>query len=256
MSARSCSRASARHRVELRVGHHRTGRIVRADHDDGAHPSAPSLLAQVLHVELPSAVKLETVMLEGHAVEIGQVLDQRIARPRRQHRIARIAQQLEQQRIRLARAGGQHDSIGGNQRDRAARSHQRRLASPKAARRVRARSDRDRSSPSGRAAHLDMPGLRAWGWRASGRQSDSPAARRRSSATASRLRPAAWRRREENISGSTLETARGCAWSPRSIEHLRRQILRIRDRHVADGAVRIAHRLELRLHETRYMTAD
>ena len=53
-------------------------------------------------------------MFEVHAVEIGQVLDQRVARPWREHRIARVTQQLEQQRIRLARAGGQDHSTCGN----------------------------------------------------------------------------------------------------------------------------------------------
>src|SRR5918995_1243380 len=56
-------------------------------------------------------MKLETVMLHGYAVEIRQVLDQRITRLRCEHTISRIAQQLEQQRISLTCACRQYDSV-------------------------------------------------------------------------------------------------------------------------------------------------
>src|SRR5262245_41062024 len=39
------------------------------------------------------------------------MLDQRVAWPRRQHNVARVAKKLEQQRVSLARAGGQDDSL-------------------------------------------------------------------------------------------------------------------------------------------------
>ncbi len=115
MSARSCSRAIDCHGGELVVCHDRACRVVRANHDDGAHPSAGAAFSRSsCRSSVPASVKLETVVLEGNAVEFGQVLDQRIARPRRQHGIAGIAQQLEQQRICLARArrSGRFGSTG------------------------------------------------------------------------------------------------------------------------------------------------
>ena len=45
------------------------------------------------------------VRLDMHIVETREVLDERVTRPRGEHHIARIAEQLEEQRVRLARAG-------------------------------------------------------------------------------------------------------------------------------------------------------
>ncbi len=102
-----------RHGIELVVCHHRACRVVGVDHDEGAQPARARLFGETLHVELPSAVKLEPVVLERNRVEVGKVFDQRVARARRQHNIARVAQQLEQQRVSLARAGRQDDPVRG-----------------------------------------------------------------------------------------------------------------------------------------------
>ena len=63
-----------------------------------------------------------------HEIETRQVIEQRIARPRHEHLVAGVGQQLEQQRVRLARARGQHDALGRRRRRPGARSRRRRPA--------------------------------------------------------------------------------------------------------------------------------
>ena len=64
-------------------------------------------------VDRPATVHVEIV---GRAVatqiEARQMIEQRIARPRHQHLVAGVRQQLEQQRVAVAGAGGQHDALG------------------------------------------------------------------------------------------------------------------------------------------------
>src|SRR6185503_14692171 len=47
--------------------------------------------------------------MRGNTLERGEMVEQRIAWLRNQYSVARVAQQLEQPRIGLAGAGGQHD---------------------------------------------------------------------------------------------------------------------------------------------------
>ncbi len=69
---------------------------------------------ETVEIDRPRAVVVEVVRPGRHRVEPRQVVEQRIARPRHQHLVARIGQQLEEQRVRLARAGGEDDAIGGS----------------------------------------------------------------------------------------------------------------------------------------------
>ena len=100
-------------------------------------------------VDPPRAVILERVRNRRHRFERGQVLEQRIARVRHQHRVAGIAQQLEQQCVGFAGARRQRHAIGGDHDAAPAEvgSHGR-SRGPQAKRladRIRARADR----PSG-----------------------------------------------------------------------------------------------------------
>ena len=65
-------------------------------------------------VDGPATVVLELIRHAHDRVETGEMLEERIARLRDQYFIARIAQQLEQHRVRVAGADGQHDALGGD----------------------------------------------------------------------------------------------------------------------------------------------
>ena len=166
-------------------------------------------------------------MLEGNAVEPGEVFDQRVARPRRQHGVAGIAQQLEQQRIGLARAGRQHDSVRGRPTGHDARSRPRPPAAQRAVRTAPARSRATGPAPSARAASLGYARPARVGFDRVRSITGSAGGAAPFDCTASRLRPAVCRRREENISGPVVArqtrppgrpthgTARGWPVSPR-----------------------------------------
>jgi hypothetical protein len=60
-------------------------------------------------------VVFEVIPQRAHAVEAHQVVEQRVARNRYQHVVSmRFAQQLEEQRVRFARAGGQQHVFRSN----------------------------------------------------------------------------------------------------------------------------------------------
>ncbi len=67
---------------------------------------------QRVNVDGPPAVVIERVRKRPDAVERRQVLEQRIAGAGHQHLVARVAQQLEEEAVGLARAGGQDDAGG------------------------------------------------------------------------------------------------------------------------------------------------
>jgi len=56
-------------------------------------------------------VVLETVRLGPNSLQAGEVLEQRVAGARNQHRLPRAAKQLEQPRVCLARARREHDVV-------------------------------------------------------------------------------------------------------------------------------------------------
>ena len=64
---------------------------------------------ELVHVQRPAAVVLEPVRAHGDAVQSREVLEQRVAWSRHEHRVARIAQQLEQQRVAVAAACREDD---------------------------------------------------------------------------------------------------------------------------------------------------
>ena len=82
--------------------------VVRAD---GQHGTRARIRdgPELVHVQRPPAVVLEPVRADGDAVQSREVLEQRVAWSRHEHRIARIAQQLEQQRVAVAAACREDD---------------------------------------------------------------------------------------------------------------------------------------------------
>jgi hypothetical protein len=77
-------------------------------------------------VEVPLAVVHERVAPRLDRLELGEELEQRIARARHQHLVAGVAEQLEQERVRLAGARVQQDALGVDRRAAARRSRGRR----------------------------------------------------------------------------------------------------------------------------------
>ena len=104
MSARSRDRAERGERREVAAGQHRPGRVVRADHEDRARPRRDGRLDGV-RVDRPGAVVLERVRPDVDQLEPREVLEQRVARHRHQHLVAGVAEELEEERVGLARAG-------------------------------------------------------------------------------------------------------------------------------------------------------
>ena len=102
-----------RHGVEIVAMQERSRRIVRRHDQDRAHAIGRGSRDRI-DVDAPRAVILERVRNRRDGFELRQVLEQRIARMRHQHRIAGIAQQLEQQRVGLAGARRQRHAIGGD----------------------------------------------------------------------------------------------------------------------------------------------
>ena len=90
----------------------RSSRIVRAHGQHSPHLVRPRLVNR-FQVDRPSAVVLEPVWHGPHPVEAGQVIEQRVARRRRKHRVAdRTAEQFEAPGVCFARTGHQHDPVG------------------------------------------------------------------------------------------------------------------------------------------------
>ena len=99
-----------RQRIQFGAFQVRPCRVVRVHHDDGAR-TVGRRTPQAVDVERPRPVVLEVVRARPHRVQRGQVLEERVARRRHEHLVAGIAEQFEQDRVRLARAGGQHDAV-------------------------------------------------------------------------------------------------------------------------------------------------
>ena len=108
-------RAAGRQRADVASRQHRAGRVVRAHHDDGAGAGGDAG-GDGVGVVAPAAVRIERVGHGPHRLEPAQDLEQRVARDRDEHLVAGIAQHLEQERVRLARAGGQDDPAGIDRR--------------------------------------------------------------------------------------------------------------------------------------------
>ena len=106
----------------------------------------------------PDAVVVERVAALSDAVEPRQVIEQRIAGHRRQHvRTAGLAEQLEENGIRLTGARREHDSIRDRCEDRAWRRSRPRPRVPRAG----------RAAPVGRSAQpaSARPASRSVGYR-------------------------------------------------------------------------------------------
>ena len=96
--------------IQFRAPQIRPGRVVRVHHDDRAR-TVGRRTPQAVDVERPLPVVLEVVGARPDGVQRGQVLEERVARRRHEHLVAGIAEQLEEHRVRVARAGGQHDAV-------------------------------------------------------------------------------------------------------------------------------------------------
>jgi hypothetical protein len=104
------------------------------------------LIVDIGQIDAPSAMVVEAIRSGGHAVELREVIEERITGHRHEHLVsARRAQQLEQQRVGFAGARGQHDAIriDGNAASRVIGSHRlSRLCQPKGRRIVDERVSR------------------------------------------------------------------------------------------------------------------
>ena len=74
-------------------------------------PARASAADQAVEVDVPVAVVGQAITHRPNPFQSRQVVEERIARLWDQHGVARIAEQLEQQRVRLAGAGGDHDLV-------------------------------------------------------------------------------------------------------------------------------------------------
>src|SRR5207248_2386173 len=67
-------------------------------------------------VQVPAMIVKKEVGDQLHVLHIGQQIEQGIAGGRNQDLSAWVAQQAEQEGVALARAGGEHDVVGINNR--------------------------------------------------------------------------------------------------------------------------------------------
>ncbi len=112
MSAAPRSRAHRRQRRELVRRQRRPRWVVRADGKHRAYIFGPHP-RHILRRKRPAAVVVEAVRDCRDAVERRQVIEERVARHGHQHGIAAwSAQQLEEQRIGLARARREDEAVG------------------------------------------------------------------------------------------------------------------------------------------------
>ena len=93
------------------------GRVVGTRDDDGTRPRAAAArlterLLDAREVEAPDAVERQPVGDRNSTLEANEVVVKRVARFGDQHRVARIAQQLEQERARFAGAGRDRHARG------------------------------------------------------------------------------------------------------------------------------------------------
>jgi len=84
--------------IEIIVGYKRTSGVVGTDQNDGGGVGE----IQAGKVDVPMSVEAQPIGLRAQTLQAGQVLEKWIARLRAKHALARIAQQLKQQRVRFA----------------------------------------------------------------------------------------------------------------------------------------------------------
>ena len=89
----------------------RAGRIV-GRHDQNRARARRDRSLERFEVDAPSRVGVEIVGTGRHPIEAGQMIEQRITRPRDEHLVAGIGQELEEASIGLARARRQRDPSG------------------------------------------------------------------------------------------------------------------------------------------------
>ena len=82
------------------------GRVVGIHDDNGLR----SFSALAIDIEAPLAVIVaEMVMAKLHVIDLREIIEERIRRPGNKDAFARVAEELEDQRIGLAGAGGEED---------------------------------------------------------------------------------------------------------------------------------------------------
>ena len=78
-------------------------------HDDDGPGARGDAAAQRLEVEVPAMIVEKLVGNQPHIIQLGQKVEQRIARLANQHLVAGIAEQPEEKAVGLAGAGGEKD---------------------------------------------------------------------------------------------------------------------------------------------------
>ena len=95
------------------------GGIIGMDHDDGSRASGQQSFERE-KIDLPAMVVDERVTHEPYVLNIGQEIEKRIARSGNQKFVAGIAQRAEDERVGLARAGGEQMSVAATWAPRSA----------------------------------------------------------------------------------------------------------------------------------------
>jgi hypothetical protein len=81
-------------------------------HDEDRPGAGADRFAQARFIEVPGAVVAQRVGREGDALERGEKIEQRVARPRDQELVAGVGQQLEEEAVGFAGRGGQKQALG------------------------------------------------------------------------------------------------------------------------------------------------
>jgi hypothetical protein len=81
---------------------------MQGDHRARARPARA---LERLGGQVPAAVVVQAIRCGADRLQLRELGEQRIARRRHQHVVARVTQQLEQERIGLAGAGREHDAF-------------------------------------------------------------------------------------------------------------------------------------------------
>src|SRR5579872_1706185 len=88
-------------------------RIIRMNHNDAARARSDGLL-QGMKINFPAVVIKERISNKFYVLNIGKKIEERIAGSGNQQFIPRIAEQAENERIRLTGAGCEKDIFDGN----------------------------------------------------------------------------------------------------------------------------------------------
>lgn len=89
------------------------GWVVGVDEEDGAG-TGPDASLELVEVDPPAVVVEERVGAEADVFEVGQVVEEWVARLGDENLIARVAEQTEEVTVAFAGAGGQSDGVRGD----------------------------------------------------------------------------------------------------------------------------------------------